>query len=231
MKARSFLCVLLALVVARQSLACPIVYQGAAVVTPYVATPYVPPVKYVEKVVPVEVFTPVFVPTFAVSYVPPPPPTAAQGVQAAPAVPAASAGTGTGAYDRLLILLEQIEKRQDALEARITGRAAARPPSSPPPSSPRDLAKTPAPREKPSRLWVLVQHCANCHTQGRLDPDTTFALLDAAGNELPLSDKQELKVRDMCYSGQMPPKDNKVGAEPLTDEEYAALVTGKRGGR
>lgn len=198
-----------------------------AVVTTNYAT-YTPPVVAVVKnvvvkevvatVVPVAVYQPValLVPSYAASYVPAPPPAPA------PAV----AAPGPSAESRAILdALNRLNSRMDALErgggAPPPVRLAAPPP---PPMPPAALAAPPASGIRAGAVGtpaVFTNKCSQCHTKGRLDPNTDFVLLDEAGVVVPLDLRAREAMRKRLYNGTMPPKNNKLGIQPCNDEDVA----------
>lgn len=200
------------------------------VVTPYVATNYQPTVIVKEKIVPVEVYTPVLVPTFAVSYVPPPPP-APPAPPPAPPPPPAVQGVSVQQFDKLLVMLDKISARQDAMEARLAAMVRTPPPLPPPLKGGNEQGSNPPPAQELTRAQVFKTKCAACHTQGSLAKDVTLALVDAKGNALELTPPQLLDVTTRVHKGEMPPAYNKFLINPCSDQEYAAILLGRVGGK
>lgn len=192
--------------------------------TPIVSTPYVAPtverIRYVDDA---QVL--VFVPTFTVSYQPPlpyPPGIGGQlqggyGAAVAPQVQAQN----TQGFQECLAAITKISARLDAIEVRMGGGSAPRgglaiPPADPTPTD--GLART------ETRATIIKTSCAACHTAGKLDPETKFVLVDEQGKLATLTAEQEVKVYRQVYSAEMPPKGNKKGIAPLTDEQVKKLI-------
>ena len=214
------LSVLLVALIASPAPSCPV----RQIISAPVVVASTPVVVVKEKVVVAEVFTPVFVPTFSVSYSPPP-------AYPAPQNPNTSSSAQSGPSELAQVLgeLRNLGRRIDALE-----RGASPSPKSPPAltPSPKDGAGvTPDGKQTGSktRLGVLQAQCGQCHTAGKLDSDTTLALLDATGNEIATSAVMEVKLLRLCYAGKMPPPGNSKKVPPLDDEGFAALASGKVG--
>ena len=204
--------------------------QACPYPTYYRPSYYSPP--YVEKVKVVEVFTPVFVPTFSVSYTAPvaAPPAAASVAAPAAAAPSPVAATPPNDLAAVLAELRRISGRLDRLEAGQGGVSGPDRGGYPPPQGNAGPQADAGPRPAKTRLAVLRASCAACHTAGRLDKDTTLVLLDTQGVEVALSPSQEVQLLRRCYAGTMPPRSNKKGIQPLTDEDFAALASGSKGG-
>ncbi len=119
--------------------------------------------------------------------------------------------------------LRKIGSRLDALEKMPRPQPAQ--PTVPSPGDPFNPVMPPATealKTGTGAAEIFAAKCAQCHTSGKLNPDTSFALLDAAGKVLPLSDQQGKRVLTKTYGGKMPPRDSKI--PPLTDEEVASIV-------
>lgn len=127
-----------------------------------------------------------------------------------------------------------LRKELEALRAEIRSlRTPA--PSNPPVGTPRTAPET-LPPVKTTNLptvaasppvslqGVLKAKCTQCHDSGIAeDKGGGFVLMD--GDNLPrLTDREWRKVITHAYKGTMPPKGNKLGVAPLTDEEVGVLV-------
>jgi len=198
----------------------PLCIRPAVQTLPAVVTPVVERVRYVD-----EAQVLVFVPTFTVSYQPPlpyPPGIGGQlpgGYGAAPP-PQVQQAPPVGLAD-CLAAIKQLNARLDGIEQRLGGVSPLPqrfpiPPADPTPPGPPVPAK--------SRASIIRAKCAQCHTAGKLQEDTTFVMVDDKGGIVTLAPEQEIKVGRKCYSGEMPPKTNKLGIAPLTDEETKYML-------
>jgi hypothetical protein len=201
---------------------------GCPVRTVY-SVPYVTPTYYPPKVIVAEVLTPVFVPTFTVSYNP-----AVAAVPVAPVVPVAGGPVAPAAASELsqvLVLLKQLDQRLNSLER---GGVAPRPQPEKL-KAPKNLPDEDPPGEQvnvgPSRGSLMQTRCAACHTQGKVAEGVPFALVTPDGSEIPLTPEKELKLVKYVYRGKCPPPGNKFGIKPLTDQEYAILTMGQDRGK
>ena len=70
---------------------------------------------------------------------------------------------------------------------------------------------------------VIASKCANCHTAGRLAPDSKFVMVEADGKLSPLSVEQKkmikLRIETTDLKIMMP-----KGGKPLSDTEKAVLL-------
>jgi hypothetical protein len=196
--------------------------------TPAVYSPPVYQKEYVH-VEPAQVL--VFVPTFTVGYNPPAAAPAATAAAPVPAPVQAVAPPAKSELGEVMALLKTMNARLDRLEQQPL------PPSKPPrevlPPS-EDSAAPPAAGKfglNKTRLGVITQKCAACHTAGKLDDRTTLVLLDAKGKLAPLSQTQELRLIRQTSLGKMPPAGNKFRIGPLDDEDYILLASGAEGSR
>ena len=183
--------------------ACPVVVRRApvfvkkAVVVKEVVTPVV-----------ATVAVPVFVPLYTAAYTPPVVPVAPAPAVAAPAIAAPAIAAPAAKTDAVL---EAIMRRLDVIERNMAGPGTAVSPAAPRASSPAGDAPG---------LAVLTNACAKCHTQGRLNAGTSFAMITPDGKLLPLDGNAKFQIQRRVYKGTMPPK-----SEPqLTDEQVASVM-------
>ncbi|HEY1191090.1 MAG TPA: hypothetical protein VGE74_25880 [Gemmata sp.] len=113
------------------------------------------------------------------------------------------AGISTADGKRIVELLESIDRRLEAIEAKSGGGPLAQ-------------------KAGPELLTVAKANCASCHTPAKADRAgggfTLFAD-DAAGAMLPLSGRQKTAVKQAVTDGTMPPGNRKK----LSAEEKAAF--------
>lgn len=195
--------------------------------TPIASTVATRTVVVTPTVAAVAVFTPfaVAVPTYSAGYAPGYVPPANP---APPAQPAQRPAVDNSAVlSEMSKTLARINSRLDALERKVDGKSAI-PPDAPTaePVPGSTVRPTPPASGKLSRLSVFQAKCAACHSAASsaikggglalLTPDDRLADLPAA---------VATKVLVRTYGNHprpMPPRDS--GIQPLTDEEYAALM-------
>jgi mono/diheme cytochrome c family protein len=105
--------------------------------------------------------------------------------------------------------------------APIPGPAQAQPPATPiPTGTPATKASAaPAPH-----LALFAAKCAACHdAKVSVEKGGQFTLL-TDGRLAQLDGKALARIAGKVYTGRMPPKDNKAGIAPLTDEEVSVVM-------
>lgn len=108
-----------------------------------------------------------------------------------------SGGMSAADSKRMLELLESIDKRLEAIEAKTAGTGLAKPAA------------------KLDPLAVAKAKCLNCHTQAKADAKGGGFILfsDDAGSGLkPLNAGEKVRVKQAVQSGSMPPGQTKLSA-------------------
>ena len=191
-----------------------------------------------EKIVAVQVPV-VVVPTYSATFIPPAPIIVQQGstsvgaqstsytqvnAQAAyglnqpvQAVQAQAVQQVSAQSDQLVAALNAINQRLCALEGQL------RPPVAPPPPAPP--APVAPPIVQPARLLprAFITSCAKCHDQGVADARGGGFRMFEAGKLAAFTDHELRRIATRTYAGEMPPRDNHVGAVPLVDQEVAEI--------
>lgn len=184
-----------------------------------------------EKVVAIQV--PVFVvPTYSATFIPPAPIIVQQGSVAVgqqsvsytqqavtavqPVAVAQAAVAQASSQPDLAAVFQAFNARLCAIEAKLT---IATPPVTNPPNGnlPGQPLAVPG-------IPKAFNKCAACHEATKADTIGGKFVMFKDGKLSTFNDRQLRLIGSKAYSGAMPPKDNKVGVPPLTDEEVGELM-------
>jgi mono/diheme cytochrome c family protein len=201
-------------------------YRKAVVVQEVVPTVVVTPVAAFYAVPVQTIIGSVYAGSAGGQYVPPQAGTAAgYGPTAGASAPAPAVPAATGDMAELLRLARTTAADVSALKGRVDaleGKPATKPAEPLPPPMPSADGKPAV----PSGALVLARSCSGCHTQSRLNKDTTFEMFSKDGKALTLTDRQWARALARVSTGKMPPpKKDPSGKEvPAMSDEDAATV-------
>ena len=148
----------------------------------------------------------------ATTYCPP----AATVAPCPPAIMPVAQSLSSSDCTEILKTLRSMDARMSALE-----KGATAVPSTQPPTMPSVPPGASAPPKLPA---TFATRCASCHTEGKLDKDTTFTMFTAAGPMSPIDAGHLLGIARKVRAQKMPPPNNQKGVPVLTEAEAVEIL-------